>query len=90
MGNLSSKRKINETSDEVLKGAYTARVRKDREGEEPVWMNEDNPKTILVYRCALKLPLQFACKINTTDPEFNLLSRAQFIKNPPPPGYIRA
>ena len=38
MGNLLSKRKINETSDEVLKGAYTARVRKDR--EEPVWMNE--------------------------------------------------
>ena len=42
-----------------------------------------NPKTVLVYRNALHLPLLHGFGINTKDQEFSLLARAQFIQNPP-------
>ena len=42
-----------------------------------------NPKTILVYRNALQLPLLHGFNINTKDPEFSLIARSQFIENPP-------
>jgi len=42
-----------------------------------------NPKTILVYRNALHLPLLHGFRINTKDNEFSMLSRSQFITNPP-------
>lgn len=42
-----------------------------------------NPKTILVYRNALHLPLLYGFGINTKDQEFSLLARSQFITNPP-------
>lgn len=49
-----------------------------------------SPKTILVYRNALKLPLLYGFNINTTDREFSLLARSQFIANPPPRRIIPA
>lgn len=42
-----------------------------------------SPKTILVYRNALKLPLLYGFAIRTTDREFSLLARGQFLSNPP-------
>ena len=42
-----------------------------------------NPKTVLVYRNALHLPLLHGFKINTKDQEFSLVARSQFITNPP-------
>lgn len=42
-----------------------------------------SPRTVLVYRAALTLPLCYAFGIDTSDREFNLLSRSQFIANPP-------
>ena len=42
-----------------------------------------NPKTVLVYRNALHLPLLHGFNISTKDSEFFLLARAQFIQNPP-------
>jgi len=42
-----------------------------------------NPKTILVARNALHLPLSYGFRISTHDKEFGLLARAQFIQNPP-------
>ena len=47
-----------------------------------------NPKTILVYRNALHLPLFHGFNINTKDQEFSLLSRAQFISNPPKQRFV--
>jgi len=49
-----------------------------------------SPKTILVYRNALKLPLLYGFNIKTTDREFSLLARGQFIQNPPPKRFIPA
>ena len=42
-----------------------------------------NPKTILVYRNTLHLPLLHGFNINTQDDEFSLLARAQFLRNSP-------
>ena len=41
-----------------------------------------NPKTILVYRNALQLPLLHGFNISTKDHEFSLIARSQFIENP--------
>jgi len=49
-----------------------------------------SPKTILVYRNALKLPLLYGFHINTNDREFSLLARGQFLQNPPPRRIIPA
>ena len=42
-----------------------------------------SPKTVLVYRNALKLPLLHGFNIDTSDREFSLLARGQFLQNPP-------
>lgn len=42
-----------------------------------------NPKTILVYRNSLHLPLLHGFQISTKDQEFSLLARSQFNRNPP-------
>ena len=49
-----------------------------------------SPKTVLVYRNALKLPLLHGFNINTSDREFSLLARSQFLQNPPPKKLIPA
>ena len=49
-----------------------------------------SPKTVLVYRNALKLPLLDGFNINTSDREFYLLARSQFLQNPPPKKLIPA
>jgi len=41
------------------------------------------PRTILVYRAALALPLVLAYNIDTSDKEFSLLAKAQFLSQPP-------
>ena len=51
---------------------------------------ELSPKTILVYRNSLKLPLLYGFSINTSDREFSLLARSQFLANPPPKKIIPA
>ena len=43
-----------------------------------------SPKTILVYRNALRLPLLHGFGINTSDEEFSMLAKSQFHSNPPP------
>lgn len=47
-----------------------------------------NPKTILVHRNALHLPLLYGFNISTTDKEFSMLARSQFIENPPKQRFI--
>ena len=42
-----------------------------------------SPKTVLVYRNALQLPLLHRFKINTKDQEFSLVAKSQFIVKPP-------
>ena len=42
-----------------------------------------SPKSTLVYKSALHLPLKYGFGILTDSPEFSMLSRAQFISNPP-------
>lgn len=42
-----------------------------------------SPRTVLVHRAALKLPLLYAFNISTSDLEFHLLARSQFIARPP-------
>ena len=49
-----------------------------------------SPKTVLVYRNALKLPLLHGFNIDTSDREFSLLARSQFLQNPPPKKLIPA
>ena len=51
---------------------------------------ELSPKTVLVYRNALKLPLLHGFNIDTSDREFSLLARSQFLQNPPPKKLIPA
>ena len=51
---------------------------------------ELRPKTILVYRNSLKLPLLYGFSINSSDREFSLLARSQFLSNPPPKKIIPA
>jgi len=41
------------------------------------------PRTILVHRAALSLPLSLGFKIETSDKEFGLLAKAQFLSKPP-------
>jgi len=41
------------------------------------------PRTILVYRSALSLPLSLGFNIDTADQEFSLLAKAQFLTQPP-------
>jgi len=41
------------------------------------------PRTILTHRAALALPLSLSFDINTSDKEFSLLSKAQFLSCPP-------
>ena len=43
-----------------------------------------SPKTVLVYRNALKLPLLHGFNIDKSDRKFSLLARSQFLQNPPP------
>ena len=45
---------------------------------------ELSPKTVLVYRNAPKLPLLHGFNVDTSDREFSLLARSQFLQNPPP------
>lgn len=47
-----------------------------------------NPKTILVYRNSLHLPLLYGFHISTKDREFSLLARSQFIANPPQQRFV--
>ena len=49
-----------------------------------------SPKTVLVYRNALKLPLLHGFNVDTSDREFSLLARSQFLQNPPPKKLIPA
>ena len=49
-----------------------------------------SPKTVLVYRSALKLPLLHGFNIDTSDREYSLLARSQFLQNPPPKKLIPA
>ena len=42
-----------------------------------------SPRTVLSYRASLQLPLSEAFKINFSDDEFRLLSRAHFLNRPP-------
>jgi len=42
-----------------------------------------SPKTAMVYRAAISLPLLYGFGINTADREFSLLARSAFIANPP-------
>ena len=51
---------------------------------------ELSPKTVLVYRNALKLPLLHGFNVDTSDREFSLLARSQFLQNPPPKKLIPA
>ena len=46
--------------------------------------------TALSYRNSLKIPLDIAFGINTSDPEFDLLARSHFLANPPVPKIIPA
>ena len=41
--------------------------------------------TALSYRNSFKIPLDIAFKINTADPEFDLLAKSHFLANPPTP-----
>ena len=47
-----------------------------------------NPKTILVHRNALQLPLLHGFGISTKDQEFSMLARSQFLENPPQQRFI--
>ena len=42
-----------------------------------------SPKSMLVYKSCLHLPLKYGFNISTKAIEFNLLSKSQFISNPP-------
>ena len=44
--------------------------------------------TALSYRNSLKIPLDIAFRINTSDPEFDLLAKSHFLANPPTPKII--
>ena len=44
--------------------------------------------TALSYRNSLKIPLDIAFKINTADPEFDLLAKSHFLANPPTPKIV--
>lgn len=47
------------------------------------YVRQLSPKTVLVYRNALSLPLEHAFNIFTKDVEFGLLSRSFFLERPP-------
>ena len=52
-----------------------------------IWLHKKkglSSKTVLSYRGALALPLRVGFNISTTDKEFNLLSRSQFLEKPAP------